>query len=384
MSPSQPRPEPYHHSTQDLLLNDRPYLNFVNSLRSSATKKQYVFCLKKFMKFCNITRVEQLLTSDIKLIESRIIDWLVSERRMSHDSRSLRLAALSAFYSINDVNLNRRKLKKFLGEQKKIHKDRPYTLEEIHSMVDVTDQRTKVIVLLFASTGMRIGGLTGLRLSHLQKIKEYNLYRLTVYENTPDEYICFTTPECALAIDTYLLYRQRCGEKLMYDDDKGIWLPAITPLIRREFDRDDTFQAADPQPVNTAGCIDFLIFGILKRTGIIRPIPQIAGETKTCSRHPIARTNGFRKMVNTTMIKCHVEPLIKEMLLGHHTGLEENYYRPEEEDLLNEYLKCVDYLTISEENRLRRKVEILTVEKSQMDQLRTEIDDIKALMKQQS
>ena len=94
---------------------------------------------------------------------------------------------------------------------------------------------------------------------------------------------------------------------------------------------------------------------------------------KQNTRHPIARTNGFRKMVNTTMVKCHVEPLIKEMLLGNHTGLEENYYRPEE-DLLKEYLKCVDSLTINEENRLRRQVEILTIEKSQMDQLREEIE----------
>ena len=213
----------------------------------------------------------------------------------------------------------------------------------------------------------------------MQKIEEYNLYRLTIYENIPDEYICFTTPECAAAIDIYLLYRQRCGEKLTYDNDKGIWLPAIAPIIRREFDRDDPFQAAYPQPVNTASCIDFLVYGLLKKTGIISPLPDIAGKSKTRSRHPIARTNGFRKMVNTTMVKCHVEPLIKEMLLGHHTGLEENYYRPEEEDLLKEYLKCVDSLTINEENRLRRQVEILTIEKSQMDQLREEIENVKGI-----
>ena len=44
--------------------------------------------LKKFMQFWNITRVEQLLTSDIKLTELLIIDWLVSAKDMSHDSRS--------------------------------------------------------------------------------------------------------------------------------------------------------------------------------------------------------------------------------------------------------------------------------------------------------
>jgi integrase len=365
--------------SNQLILAGRPYLNFVNSLRSPVTKNLYILFLKKYMEFCNVTDIEQLLKNDVKLIESQIIDWLVSTREMSYASRSLRLAALMAFYSINDVNLNRRKLGIFLGEESKIHKDRPYTVEEIHRMIDVADERTKVIVLLLASTGMRIGGLVGLKLSHLQKIESYQLYKVTMYENTRDEYICFTTPECAAAIDTYLKYRQRCGEKLAYDSNKGIWLPATTPLVRKEFNRDDPFQAAHPKPITTAKCFDFLIQGLLKKTGIITPYPSIVG-TKTRPRHHVARSNGFRKMVNTIMVKAHVEPLIKEMLLGHHTGLEENYYRPEEEDLLNEYLKCVDSLTVSNEFRLKREVEHYKVKASQFDQLRAEIDSLRQMI----
>jgi hypothetical protein len=196
-----------------------------------------------------------------------------------------------------------------------------------------------------------------------------------VYENTRDEYICFTTPECAAAIDTYLKYRQRCGEKLAYEDNKGIWLPATTPLVRKEFNRDDLFQAAHPKPVTTAKCFDFLIQGLLKKRGIITPYSSIAG-TKTRPRHLVARSNGFRKMVNTTMVKAHVELLIKEMLLGHHTGLEENYYRPEVEDLLNEYLKCVDYLTINNEFRLQREVQTLKQEVTRFDKMEKQIQEL--------
>jgi hypothetical protein len=81
------------------------------------------------------------------------------------------------------------------------------------------------------------------------------------------------------------------------------------------------------------------------------------------------------------MVRSKVDPLIKEMLLGHHTGLEENYYRPEEQDLLNEYVKCVDYLTINAENRLRREVEHYKVKASQFDILRAEIDGLKEAIK---
>jgi hypothetical protein len=74
---------------------------------------------------------------------------------------------------------------------------------------------------------------------------------------------------------------------------------------------------------------------------------RLEGERQKHNRKAVSRTTGFRKLVNTTMVKCKVDPLIKVMLLGHHTGLEENYYRLEEQDLLNEYLKCVDTLTVN-------------------------------------
>jgi hypothetical protein len=67
------------------------------------------------------------------------------------------------------------------------------------------------------------------------------------------------------------------------------------------------------------------------------------------------------------MVRCKVDPLIKETLLGHHTGLEENYYRPEDQDLLEQYLKCVDELVVNQEHKLRLEVQTLRVEMSKMD-----------------
>ena len=48
--------------------------------------------------------------------------------------------------------------------------------------------------------------------------------------------------------------------------------------------------------------------------------------------------------------------------------------------MLDAYLIAVDNLTINEENRLKRKVEKLEVEKSLMDQLRAEVYYIKQEM----
>ena len=36
--------------------------------------------------------------------------------------------------------------------------------------------------------------------------------------------------------------------------------------------------------------------------------------------------------------------------------MDENYYRPGQDEILQEYLKAVDLLTINEENKLKREV----------------------------
>jgi hypothetical protein len=63
-----------------------------------------------------------------------------------------------------------------------------------------------------------------------------------------------------------------------------------------------------------------------------------------------------------------------KMLMGHDTGLEKSYYKPSEKELLEDYLKVVDLLTINEESRLKGKVETLTIEKSKIESLFRDIE----------
>jgi hypothetical protein len=54
-----------------------------------------------------------------------------------------------------------------------------------------------------------------------------------------------------------------------------------------------------------------------------------------------------------------INPEIREMLLGHSIGLSDSYYRPSEFQLLQEYLKVVNDLTINNEFRLSKQVQQL-------------------------
>jgi hypothetical protein len=58
------------------------------------------------------------------------------------------------------------------------------------------------------------------------------------------------------------------------------------------------------------------------------------------------------------MVKARLEYNIREFLVGHRrtTGLDRHYDRTPVEDRLQEYMKAMDLLTISPENRLRKQV----------------------------
>lgn len=72
----------------------------------------------------------------------------------------------------------------------------------------------RVVILLLASTGMRIGAIPDLRLGNIEQVQtesgsELPIHKITGYENTNDEYVTFTTTECTTAIHNYLKMRER-------------------------------------------------------------------------------------------------------------------------------------------------------------------------------
>jgi hypothetical protein len=51
-----------------------------------------------------------------------------------------------------------------------------------------------------------------------------------------------------------------------------------------------------------------------------------------------------------------MKPINVETLMGHSTGISDSYYRPTETELLQDYFKVVEQLTISSETRLKSEV----------------------------
>lgn len=323
------------------------YSNFYDSIRSNETKKKYSYLLKKYQEYTGQKDLLLSLSLDSKTIETSIISYILHLRKKGYSYSSMNgmLAAVTHFYVMNDVNINRHKIARFMGEHKKTVKDRAYTRDEIKRIVDACDLKYKIVVTLMVSTGCRIGAIANLKLSDLKYWENEKLYQITFYRNSMEEYFSFCSPECAKYILEYLNFREWCGEKLTLN----------TPLIRDDFQQNDSSHSQHAKH-NTTNTFIWYLRNILLRIGLRKNIPG------NRNRKEIAANHGIRKFTMTTMANAKINPEIREMLLGHSIAISTAYFRPTEQEMLDEYLEVVDDLTVNEENRLKRENEELKTE----------------------
>ena len=100
----------------------------------------------------------------------------------SHGAISNYLNAIKSFYKINDIVLNVHKINKFMPEQMRVNKDRAYTHEEICKVLEISDERMGVVILLLSSTGCRLGAVPSIRLRNIDKNKVIFYYSGIVFK----------------------------------------------------------------------------------------------------------------------------------------------------------------------------------------------------------
>ena len=241
--------------------------------------------------------------------------------------------------------------------------DRHYTTNEIAQAIAASDLRTKVAILLLCSSGMRIGALHSLQkcdLTPVQIDSNYTtIYRIQVYARTRDKYYTFCTPECYSVIkDYYLADRVRCGEELK---DKS-------PLIREQFNPDNPFTINSPRFVSTRG-IEYMVTHVLKRAGVRKP-------------QEVHMSHGFRKFFKSQAESfSNMKSINIELLMGHNIGVSGHYYKPTEQEVLQEYVKAIDALTIDPTQRLKQEnAELRKDYLAELGELRGEFNQMKEML----
>lgn len=196
------------------------------------------------------------------------------------------------FYDLNDEALSKKKIYRYLGEEERPIENRGYTTEEISKMLEVSDERARAIILILASTGIRIRAIIDLKLEYLLKNADFGLYQVSVYSDSKQQYLTFTTPEAAKAIDVFLNYREWYGERLT----------PKSPLFRDQFDREEVASIHNVKPLKLR-TVERLISRTVEKSGIrtVERTTELHSE-KGKIRKNVKLTSGFRKFFDTQLI----------------------------------------------------------------------------------
>ena len=179
-----------------------PIQTFMYSLKSKETQKQYSIYIEYFEKYYGNKKIETLLELDSKTIEKTLIDYIIFMREQGLSSAYLkgRIYSIISFLELNDVLINKKKINRFYPEDSKTVRDEAYTHEDLLKMFEQATFRTKLIISIYSSTGIRKTALVDIKLKHLEKIDNFNLYKFVIYENSKEQYITFCTLNVQLTL----------------------------------------------------------------------------------------------------------------------------------------------------------------------------------------
>jgi len=175
---------------------------------------------------------------------------------------------------------------------------------------------------------------------------------LLVYAGEEDEeYTALMTPEAYNAVKEWMDFRGASGEKITKDSwlMRNLWDNKITngkgwPNV--------------PRKLKPSG-----IKSLVENALVVQGIRTKLDSGKR--RHEFQGLHGMRKYFKSRAEQV-MKPINVEVLMGHSTGVSDSYYRPTQSEMLQDYLKAVPLLTISEVAEVKREM-VLQEQKHHFD-----------------
>ncbi len=320
---------------------------WLETIKSNSTKNTYSIHISLFCKFHNVDPdlLLQLNNSDGQL-KTMVLNYIIHLKKMAKQSagkpkkgelsvNSIKfyLAGVKSFLEFNEIALPWKKIAKFYPDDV-TNSYRSYTREEILKLLSVADARDRCVILLMASSGIRVGAIQTLKVKSVRRL-DSGIGLVTVYpESKGSVYVALVTPEFLASLDHYLKFRKLQGEKIVDES----W------LIRDKF---ATFsrRTNTPKPPSVKSINKQMGF-LLRKAGL--PFEELQPD------------HSLRKFFNTALMNSDVAYTFKELLMGHSVKLDNVYYDKDNEKsqqkILLEYMKAIDALTINDEYRLRKQI----------------------------
>jgi hypothetical protein len=352
-----------------ILDQENPLSMFMYALRAPESKRQYPKRLKVFLDF--LTSKNELSCSDLenqciefmtksqtnpKWANSKLMDFVLYQKERVYKNEivyaTIRnyLKTVKLFLEMNsDVPIvNWKRITKGLPSGKSAANDRAPTIEEIKKLVEYPDRRIKPIIYCMVSGGFRIGAWDYLKFKHISPIKneengEIIGAKMVIYAGEPEEYYCFITPEALNSLQSWIDYRSNAGEEITGESF----------LMRNLWQTTDISYGAKwglvkyPKQLKATG-VKSLIERAMKAQQLVMPLQQGIKRREWKSGH------GYRKFFKSRAEQV-MRPANVELLSGRDIGVSGSYYKPTQKELLEDYLKAVELLTINQDTKKLEK-----------------------------
>ena len=349
-----------------------PMTVFTYALKAPESRRQYPRRLKIFLDYLelegnleqqaeefyltaisNQAWVEESLMAFIAYEKERSKNGEISDSTIPNYYRATKL-----FCEMNDITLNWKKIARGLPRAGKAANDRPPTIAEIKKLMEYPDRRIKPIVKTMVSSGVRIGAWDYLRWKHItptfqKESNEVIAAKLTVYAGDSEEYFTFITPGAYHCLKEWMDFRKDYGESITGESGvmRDLWQTTNIKYGAK------LGLATCPKKLKSSG-IKRLLERALWEQGLRQPL------CVGVRRHEWKAAHGFRKFYKSRAEQT-MRPINVEITMGHNIGISASYYRPTEQEVLEDYLKAVDLLTVDGDKvMLQKQVEELN-EKSE-------------------
>jgi integrase len=344
--------------TDDSFMELDPYLLFINSIRSEQTKRKYQGRLNTFFDFIalpNVSQAERCKVFIDKSKENPNYPLNCSFKFIMHlkermDRKEIVVSTINNYLKpikllckINDIPVKWEKITMGLPKERKYAEDRAPTIDEIQKLIEYPDRRIKAIILTMSSSGIRVGAWDDLKWKHIKPIEQGGnivaaAAKIIVYAGSDEQYYSFISAEAYQALDEWMNFRKKSGEKVTDESwlMRNLW-DVTTPT------GGPRGLISIPRKLQHAG-VKSLIERALRAQGIRTKLEE--GK----KRYPFPADHGFRKFFKTRCEIAGMKSINIENLMNHSIGVSNSYYRPQEKELLDDYLKAVEHLTIKENN----------------------------------
>jgi integrase len=287
--------------------------------RSEGSVGTYTRAVNRFLKHEGLTAEElanRLQNSGFDMTEA-LNHWLddLNERGIAPKTQRIYYYAVKKFVGVlaPDAQVNWKTVD--LPKTWSVEEDRPPTKQELKNILNHGNLKDRALVLFAVSSGVREGTLAELQVGDI----DFNAYEdIALVKVRPEiakqriGYVTFITPEAKKALKQYLDLRKRKKQAVMSESR----LFGITSdSIRGRWIR------------------------LLKR----------AGKDEKGRTFYTLHFHTLRKFFRTNLELVGVSTSFRERLLGHKGEyLDESYFKPQVQALLNEYRKAIPNLTIME------------------------------------